>query len=811
MESISIETAMQEASEGFAAAAEAHRLIVQSSKAGRSVVDYDNPNDLRLALEERMESAGTACAEPPPGKSDWLLPVPDPDAEPQTVLTEMQRLLTLKSYLLLDAAKEEAFDKLTREACEIYNVPTSLISLVDLGRQFLLSNTGVPDDSRETPRTAAFCSHTILSKQGICVVPDTTKDPRFRNNCLVTGGPKLRFYAGAPLISPEGYKLGTFCVEGPEPRPEGLTKEQQDKLKEFAAKAMKLMVERRSVMQRAHLHANLPENVHLRRHAAVTTDLGAWIYQHYFDESVTAMKLFQEAVQTLMHLEEESHTEPTSEKFPFLSTERHEEMNALLEAAKGAETREQMDEVLASTHKNFPRDDGVVIPQVAAEHIPRANSVPGIFSLSSKWKGVAPVRVQGLTFNEAFEVSLSVAQAFDPNESYTTGNLDDQSFIIPLNQCSKATLFNMGLIHYQWGSADIAMQYFDLATSLSQAHDPTHFDPVVLACLNNMAQINLQFGRSIDATELLQDALTRGNAALTTLYGYGSDDISISSNEEHNPTPAETPEDIEKRSAHDRRRTLRLRRKLARTLFNVGHVHFYKCEYGPTMTTLVDALRLLHTDPEVIEIAAIRYNMSLVHYYRGEKPEALERVNQFLQMTQQVGATDPPQMQIADALHQKGKILMEMGQSPEALTTLNEALQLRRELLGETDPAVAESMCLIGKVLLQQEQYAMALNAFEMGLVVQRQSLGEAGSLEVAQTLLEMGRVYHAQKNFASALSSYLEVSTLARQFFGETHPFVSRIDTIIGRLYLDMGEDEKAQAYLSKENGGEAKEDGKH
>jgi tetratricopeptide (TPR) repeat protein len=200
-----------------------------------------------------------------------------------------------------------------------------------------------------------------------------------------------------------------------------------------------------------------------------------------------------------------------------------------------------------------------------------------------------------------------------------------------------------------------------------------------------------------------------------------------------------------------------------------------------------------------------------VHYFRDEKPEALQRVNQFLQMAQQPGAADPPQMQIADALHQKGKILLEMGQSPEALTTLNEALQLRRELLGETDPAVAESMCLIGKVLLQQEQYAMALNAFEMGLVVQRQSLGEAGSLEVAQTLLEMGRVYHAQKNFAAALSSYLEVSTLARQFFGESHPFVSRIDTIIGRLYLDMGETDKAQAYLSKENGGETKEDGQH
>ena len=113
-------------------------------------------------------------------------------------------------------------------------------------------------------------------------------------------------------------------------------------------------------------------------------------------------------------------------------------------------------------------------------------------------------------------------------------------------------------------------------------------------------------------------------------------------------------------------------------------------------------------------------------------------------------------------------------------------------------------MCLIGKVLLQQEKYDMALQAFEMGLVVQRQNVGDAGSLEVAQTLLEMGRVHHAQGNFTLALSSYLEVSTLARQFFGESHPFVTRIDTIIGRLYMDMGEGEKAQAYLPKENVGE-------
>jgi hypothetical protein len=170
---------------------------------GRSVVDY-------VTQEELLQALSTVT---PQGLStnDWLLPVPDPEAEEQTVEGEMSRLLTLKSYLVLDAEKEEAFDKLTQEACDIFGVPTSLISLIDLGRQFFLSNTDMTpgadtssDAARETPRSVAFCSHTILNKKGIVVVNDTALDDRFKESPLVTEGPHLRFYAGAPLISPEG-------------------------------------------------------------------------------------------------------------------------------------------------------------------------------------------------------------------------------------------------------------------------------------------------------------------------------------------------------------------------------------------------------------------------------------------------------------------------------------------------------------------------------------------------------------------------------------------------------------------------------
>jgi hypothetical protein len=178
------------------------------SAQGRSVVDYVTQEELMQALST-VKSQGLATTD------DWLLTVPDPEAEEQTVEGEMSRLLTLKSYLVLDAEKEEAFDKLTQEACDIFGVPTSLISLVDLGRQFFLSNTDTSaaaaanaeadiPEVRETPRSVAFCAHAILNKKGILLVNDTHSDDRFKESPLVTKSPHLRFYAGAPLISPEG-------------------------------------------------------------------------------------------------------------------------------------------------------------------------------------------------------------------------------------------------------------------------------------------------------------------------------------------------------------------------------------------------------------------------------------------------------------------------------------------------------------------------------------------------------------------------------------------------------------------------------
>ena len=183
----------------------------------RSVVDFDGEDDLRKALMavRLPDDSGDVTLEdtsemPTDGEGydlpsdtenlDWVLPQVDHDTtEAQSMREELHRLQVLKNYLILDADREEVFEKLTGLASRIYNVPLALISLVDLGRQWFLSNRGL-GDVRETPRRHAFCAHAILNKHNILIVPNATSDFRFKDNPLVTGPPNIRFYAGAVRI-----------------------------------------------------------------------------------------------------------------------------------------------------------------------------------------------------------------------------------------------------------------------------------------------------------------------------------------------------------------------------------------------------------------------------------------------------------------------------------------------------------------------------------------------------------------------------------------------------------------------------------
>lgn len=128
---------------------------------------------------------------------------------------EAARLLALYELNILDTDAEERFDRVTRLGKRLFGVPMCLLSLVDKERQWFKSRQGL--DASETPRAVSFCGHTILEPE-IMVVPDALDDPRFVDNPLVVDEPYIRFYAGCPVVTPDGHRVGTFCIIDSEPR-----------------------------------------------------------------------------------------------------------------------------------------------------------------------------------------------------------------------------------------------------------------------------------------------------------------------------------------------------------------------------------------------------------------------------------------------------------------------------------------------------------------------------------------------------------------------------------------------------------------
>jgi len=174
-----------------------------------------------------------------------------PGARSYAESEEAARLLALHRYAVLDTQDEAAFDRITALARDLYDVPIALVSLVDATRQWFKSRIGI--EIRETPRTWSLCTYAILAPSGpVFVLPDALADPRFATNPLVTGEPYVRFYAGAPMVTPDGHAIGTVSIVSPRPRPAGLNEREQERLRMLADIAMDELELRLQLRLRAH-------------------------------------------------------------------------------------------------------------------------------------------------------------------------------------------------------------------------------------------------------------------------------------------------------------------------------------------------------------------------------------------------------------------------------------------------------------------------------------------------------------------------------------------------------------------------------
>jgi GAF domain-containing protein len=160
---------------------------------------------------------------------------------------EELRLAALRELDLLDSEPEEAFDALVRRAAAATGAPVAVITLVDEARQWFKARVNLELES--TDRDLSFCAHAILTPDDLTVVPDTLEDERFADNLLVAEDPNIRFYAGAPIFTPDGYPVGTLCVIDTAPR--GLSDDQAQALRELAAEVSRQIERRRLERARA--------------------------------------------------------------------------------------------------------------------------------------------------------------------------------------------------------------------------------------------------------------------------------------------------------------------------------------------------------------------------------------------------------------------------------------------------------------------------------------------------------------------------------------------------------------------------------
>ncbi len=209
-----------------------HELpLIDGLETCRAIRRQENDDDAQLPVVmvagEEDQVSGAAA-----GVTDWLIK-PFSDAYARTKIRawalrtncqwirgaipadEKRRMASLRALQILDTEREDRFDRITRLASALFNAPVALVSLIDENRQWFKSCFGL--DLRETSRDAAFCAHVVYDREPM-IVPDTFLDTRFADNPLVLNEPRIRFYAGCPLILDDGACVGTLCVFDTRPR-----------------------------------------------------------------------------------------------------------------------------------------------------------------------------------------------------------------------------------------------------------------------------------------------------------------------------------------------------------------------------------------------------------------------------------------------------------------------------------------------------------------------------------------------------------------------------------------------------------------
>ncbi len=167
---------------------------------------------------------------------------------------EAERLQALYEYEVLDTGAEASFDAIVELASQICETPIALVSLVDKDRQWFKSKVGLEAD--ETHRDYAFCAHAI-HQHGPLIVENASEDERFNDNPLVQGDPKIRFYAGSPLQTPEGFRVGTLCAIDRKPRK--LRPDQISALNTLASHTINLLELRKKFRESVQLNKELDE------------------------------------------------------------------------------------------------------------------------------------------------------------------------------------------------------------------------------------------------------------------------------------------------------------------------------------------------------------------------------------------------------------------------------------------------------------------------------------------------------------------------------------------------------------------------